>query len=57
MGQPTSDGPIEIALVGDLTDNEGELTDKFLWQCLPVATARCDQFPGGSPSAPCRSCR
>ena len=49
MGQPTSDGPIEIALVGDLTDNEGELTDKLL--AVPPG-GHCTLWidsPGGSP--------
>jgi ATP-dependent protease ClpP protease subunit len=43
------DGPIEIALVGDLTDNEGEITDKLL-SIEPggEATMFIDS-PGGSP--------
>ncbi len=43
------DGPIEIALVGDLTDNEGELTDRLL--SVPP-NGECTLFidsPGGSP--------
>ncbi len=43
------EGPIEIALVGDLTDNEGELTDRLL--SVP-AGGECTLFidsPGGSP--------
>ncbi len=49
MGQPTSDGPIDIALVGDLTDNEAELTDKLL--SVPPG-GHCTLWidsPGGSP--------
>ncbi|MDG2384037.1 MAG: hypothetical protein P8N76_20360 [Pirellulaceae bacterium] len=43
------EGPIEIALVGDLTDNEGELTDRLL--AVPP-NGECTLFidsPGGSP--------
>ncbi len=43
------EGPIEIALVGDLTDNEGELTDRLL--NVPP-NGECTLFidsPGGSP--------
>ena len=29
-GEPHDEGPVEIAFVGDLTDNEGELTDRLL---------------------------
>lgn len=46
---PRDEGPIEIALVGDLTDNEGELTDRIL--SVP-AGGECTLFidsPGGSP--------
>jgi ATP-dependent protease ClpP protease subunit len=42
-------GPPEIALVGDLTDNEGELTEKLL--SVPPG-GRCTLYidsPGGSP--------
>ena len=49
MGQPISDGPIDIALVGDLTDNEAELTDKLL--SVPPG-GHCTLWidsPGGSP--------
>jgi ATP-dependent protease ClpP protease subunit len=43
------EGPLEIALVGDLTDNENELTDKLL-QVAPggECTLYIDS-PGGSP--------
>jgi len=49
MEQREHEGPLELALVGDLTDNEGELTDKLLnvepgGQC----TFYIDS-PGGSP--------
>jgi ATP-dependent protease ClpP protease subunit len=43
------EGPIEIALVGDLTDNEAELTDRLL--SVPP-NGECTLFidsPGGSP--------
>jgi ATP-dependent protease ClpP protease subunit len=43
------DGPIEIALVGDLTDNEGDLTERLL--SVPP-NGECTLFidsPGGSP--------
>lgn len=42
-------GPLEIALVGDLTDNEGDLTDKLLH--VPPG-GECTLYidsPGGSP--------
>lgn len=44
-----NEGPIEIAFVGDLTDNEGELTERLL--SVPSG-AECTLFidsPGGSP--------
>jgi ATP-dependent Clp protease protease subunit len=46
---PHHEGPNEIALVGDLTDNEGEITDKLL-SIEPggEATMFIDS-PGGSP--------
>ena len=43
------EGPVEIALVGDLTDNEAELTDRLLG--VPP-NGECTLFidsPGGSP--------
>lgn len=43
------EGPIEIALVGDLTDNEGDLTERLL--SVPP-NGECTLFidsPGGSP--------
>jgi len=46
---PEEEIPIEIAFVGDLTDNEGELTDRILG--VPPG-AECTLFfdsPGGSP--------
>jgi ATP-dependent protease ClpP protease subunit len=49
MESRENEGPIEIAFVGDLTDHEGELTDKL----LGVAPGgRCTLYidsPGGSP--------
>lgn len=49
MSEYDHDGPVEIALVGDITDNETELTDKFL-QIPPGGS--CTLYfdsPGGSP--------
>jgi ATP-dependent protease ClpP protease subunit len=49
MDQRQQSGPQEIALVGDLTDNEGDVTDKLL--SIPPGGA-CTLFidsPGGSP--------
>lgn len=49
MDQREHEGPIEIALVGDLTDNEGELTEKLL---SVEPGGKCTMFidsPGGSP--------
>ncbi|MDZ4821187.1 MAG: ATP-dependent Clp protease proteolytic subunit [Planctomycetota bacterium] len=46
---PTDAGPIEIALVGDLTDNESDLTEKIL--SVPPG-GECTLYidsPGGSP--------
>lgn len=48
-GEPQDDLPVEIAFVGDLTDNEGELTDRLL--SVPPG-GECTLFidsPGGSP--------
>lgn len=47
--EPEHEGPLEIAIVGDLTDNESELTDKLLsiepgGECLIYFDS-----PGGSP--------
>ncbi len=49
MSEYEHDGPAEIALVGDITDNETELTEKFL-QVPPggECTLYIDS-PGGSP--------
>jgi ATP-dependent protease ClpP protease subunit len=49
MQQREAEGPLEIALVGDLTDNEGELTDKLL---SVEPGGQCTMYidsPGGSP--------
>lgn len=49
MGRDEDQGVIEIALVGDLTDNEGELTEKLL--DVPPG-GECTLYfdsPGGSP--------
>jgi len=44
-----ADGPIEVALVGDLTDNEGELTEKLLGVPLGGQCTLYIDSPGGSP--------
>ncbi len=44
-----SEGPVEIALVGDLTDHESDITDRLLG--VPSG-GECSLFidsPGGSP--------
>jgi ATP-dependent protease ClpP protease subunit len=49
MDQEEHEGPIEIAIVGDLTDNESELTDRLL--SIPPG-GECTLYidsPGGSP--------
>ena len=49
MRNRESEGPIEISLVGDLTDNEVELTDKLL---SVEPGGECTMYidsPGGSP--------
>jgi ATP-dependent protease ClpP protease subunit len=49
MGERQQDGPAEIALVGDLTDNEGDLTEKLL---AVEPAGECVMYidsPGGSP--------
>lgn len=49
MQEPEHEGPVEIAFVGDLTDHEGELTEKLL--SVPPG-GRCIFYidsPGGSP--------
>ena len=44
-----NDGPIEIAFVGDLTDHEGELTDKLLSIEPGGSCTLYFDSPGGSP--------
>jgi len=49
MHQRESEAPVEISLVGDLTDNEVELTDKLL---SVEPGGECTLYidsPGGSP--------
>src|SRR5471030_226737 len=49
MDEPAREGPLEIALVGDLTESEAELTDKLL--SVPPG-GECTLYidsPGGSP--------
>ena len=42
-------GPVEIAIVGDLTDNEGELTDRLLSIAPGAECTLYFDSPGGSP--------
>ncbi len=49
MDQRTQDSPSEIALVGDLTDSEAELTDKLLSVEPGGACTMYIDSPGGSP--------
>lgn len=46
---PDSDGPLEIAMVGDLTDAEGELTDRLLGVAPGEECTIYFDSPGGSP--------
>ena len=49
MDEPAREGPIELALVGDLTESEAELTDKLL---SVEPGGECTLYidsPGGSP--------
>lgn len=43
------DGPLELAVVGDLTDSEGELTDRLLGVAPGEACTIYFDSPGGSP--------
>src|SRR6187397_2301049 len=45
----SSDGPVEIALVGDLTEHESELTDKLCSVPLGGSCTLYIDSPGGSP--------
>ena len=47
--QPEDDGPVEVAFVGDVTDNASDLTDKLL--AVPMGGECTIYFdsPGGSP--------
>lgn len=49
MEERESEGPIEIALVGDLTDNEAELTEKLLGVEPGGECTIYFDSPGGSP--------
>jgi ATP-dependent Clp protease, protease subunit len=49
MEQQEHEGPLEIALVGDLTDNEAELTDKLLGIAPGGKCTMYIDSPGGSP--------
>ena len=49
MSQRESTGPVEISLVGDLTDNESELTDKLLGVEPEGECTLYIDSPGGSP--------
>ena len=49
MDEPENEGPLEIALVGDLTESEAEITDKLL---AVEPGGHCTLYidsPGGSP--------
>ena len=49
MDQTENEGPIEIAVIGDLTDHESEVTDKLL---SVEPGGECTLYidsPGGSP--------
>lgn len=49
MDQHEHEGPLEIALVGDLTDNEADLTDKLLGVAPGGKVTMYIDSPGGSP--------
>ncbi len=49
MQQREANGPMEISLVGDLTDNEVELTDKLLGVEPGGECTLYIDSPGGSP--------
>ncbi len=54
MDQRQEDAPTEIALVGDLTENEADLTEKLLsiepgGSCTSISTRQ-----GAAPTARCR---
>jgi ATP-dependent Clp protease protease subunit len=48
-GEPESEGPIEIALVGELGDNEADLADRILGVPAGGACTLYFDSPGGSP--------
>ena len=47
--EPEQDGPIEIAVVGDLTDHEPDLSDRLLSVPRGGACILYIDSPGGSP--------
>ena len=49
MQHQDSAGPLEISLVGDLTDNEADLTDKLLGVEPGGECTLYIDSPGGSP--------
>jgi ATP-dependent protease ClpP protease subunit len=49
MHHHEADGPLEISLVGDLTDNETDLTDKLLGVAPGGECTLYIDSPGGSP--------
>lgn len=49
MDEQEHEGPLEIALVGDLTDNEADLTDKLLGVAHGGSCTMYIDSPGGSP--------
>jgi len=48
-GSAEDQGPLEIALVGDLTDSESELTDRLLGVAPGGECILYIDSPGGSP--------
>lgn len=49
MEHQEHEGPLEIAVVGDLTDNEGDLTDRLLGVAPGGHVTMYFDSPGGSP--------
>ncbi len=49
--EPENDGPLEIALMGDLTDNVAEIADKLLGAPQGSECTLYIDSPGGSPYA------
>jgi len=49
MDQQDSEGPVEIAIIGDLTDNESDITEKLLGVAPGEPCVLFIDSPGGSP--------